>query len=255
MPGFRMKLLCCSAPPAVLAALLFVFTVLPAAAEKVGTITFLLGGREEIQVKPSTSQVWSPARLKAAVMDGDMIKTLVESRCEITLTDGTIIRIGENSSFHFIDVNLKKQVRQLRAELPQGEAWVNASTAKAGKKDFQLKAPTAVCAIRGTIYDVAADSATTCKVYDGKVEVGPVTKWSTSMPREARSGPPQQVQGPVEVPGPFEVTLEEWQQIVRGQQIVVRKDGKFAKSLFDQKADSTDEWVKWNKELDAKAKK
>ncbi|HNY93051.1 MAG TPA: hypothetical protein PKM23_16125, partial [bacterium] len=94
-----------------------------------------------------------------------------------------------------------------------------------------------------------------CKVYDGKVEVGPVTKWSTSMPRETRSGPPQQVQGPVEVPGPFEVTLEEWQQIVRGQQIVVRKDGKFAKSLFDQRADSTDEWVKWNKELDAKAKK
>ena len=185
MLDFRIKPYFYSAVPAVLAAL-FVFAVTPAAAEKVGTITFLLGGKEEIQVKPFNSEVWSPARLKAAVMDGDVIKTLVESRCEITLTDGTIIRIGENSSFHFIDVNLKKQMRRLRAELPQGEAWVNASTAKAGKKDYQLKAPTAVCAIRGTIYDVIADSATTCKVYDGKVEVGPVTKWSTSMPGAAK---------------------------------------------------------------------
>ncbi len=255
MFGFCRILSIRSRSTAALAAAVLVFTVTPATAEKVGTITFLLGAQGDIQVKPAKSEVWSPARLKAPVMDGDMVKTLVESRCEITLTDGTIIRIGENSSFHFVDVNLKKQTRQLKAELPQGESWINASTAKPGKKDFQLKAPTAVCAIRGTIYSVTADSATTCKVYDGKVDVGPVTSWSTSMPREPRGGPPRQVQGPVQVAGPFQVTLEEWQQIVRGQQIVVRKDGKFAKSLFDQQADSTDEWVKWNKELDAKAKK
>lgn len=223
-------------------------------AEKIGTVTFLLGGPNDIQIQKSASDPWLPVKLKAAIMDGDRIKTLVESRCEITLTDGTIIRIGENSSFHFIDVNLKSSVHKLKAELPQGDSWVNASSTKAAKKDFQLKAPTAVCAIRGTIYRVEADSTTTCKVYEGKVDVGPPTVWSASMPKEKRIGPPQQVPGPTQIPGPYEVTLEQWQQIVRGQQIIVRKDGKFAKSAFDEKADEMDEWVKWNKQLDAKAK-
>jgi hypothetical protein len=222
--------------------------------EKVGTITFILGAPGDIQIKAARAEAWAPVKLKSDVMDGDMIKTSAESRCEITLTDGAIIRIGENSSFHFIEVNLKGKVHKLKAEMPQGDSWINASTGKEGKKDFQLKAPTAVCAIRGTIYRVEADSTTTCKVYDGKVDVGPLSVWSTSMTKETRSGPPQQVQGPVQVPGPYEVTLEEWQRIVRGQQIIVRKDGKFAKSAFDEKADAADDWVKWNKQRDAKAK-
>ena len=234
--------------------LLLALTICSAQAEKIGSITFLLGAPGDIQIKSGKSDTWVAAKLHAAITDGDMIKTQVESRCEITLFDGAIIRIGESSTFHFIDVNLKSAVHKLKAELPQGDAWVNASAAKAGKKDFQLKAPTAVCAIRGTIYRVEADSATTCKVYDGKVDVGPVSAWGTPLPKGLRNGPPQQVPGPTQVPGPYQVSLEQWQQIVRGFQIVVRKDGKFAKSLFDEKADESDDWVKWNKELDAKAK-
>ncbi|HQG45285.1 MAG TPA: hypothetical protein PLG50_06480, partial [bacterium] len=77
---------------------------------------------------------------------------------------------------------------------------------------------------------------------------------SVKMPRQQQSGPPQEVSGPKQIPGPFEVSLEQWQQIVRGQQIVVRKDGKFAKSPIDEKSDAADDWVKWNKQLDAKAR-
>ncbi|HNW58776.1 MAG TPA: FecR family protein [bacterium] len=233
---------------------LLILLAVPALAEKVGTVTFLLGAAGDIQIQSAGKTAWTPAKLKGSVMDGDLIQTRVESRCEITLTDGTVIRIGENSSFHFVDVNLKTRVRTLRAELPAGDAWINAANAKPGQKEFQLKAPTAVCAIRGTIYRVAADSTTTCKVYDGQVSVGPLSAWSVKMPRSPQGGAPQQVPGPTQVPGPYQVTLEEWQQIVRGQQIVVRQDGKFAKSAFDEKADAANEWVKWNKQQDAKAK-
>lgn len=235
-------------------ALLLLLPVWPVLAEKVGTITFLLGAADDIRVQSAATSAWNPAKLKGNVMDGDLIQTRIESRCEITLTDGTIIRIGENSSFHFVDVNLKTRVRTLRAEMPKGSAWINAANAKAGQKDFRLKAPTAVCAIRGTIYGVEADSVTTCKVYDGKVEVGPVSAWSVSMPRQKQSGPPQQVAGPTQIPGPYEVSLADWQQIVRGMQIVVRKDGKYAKSPIDETRDADNDWVNWNKQLDAKAK-
>lgn len=224
-----------------------------AQAEKIGSITFMLGAPGDIELRAAGAATWAPAKLKAVLNDGDAIRTRIESRCEITLLDGTIIRIGEKSTFEFIDVNLKSSVRKMKAELPQGDAWINASTAKSGKKEFQLKAPTAVCAIRGTIYRVEADSATTCKVYDGKVSVGPASAWGQPLPKGKLTGPPHEVPGPTQVPGPYQVTLEQWQEIVRGIQIVVRKDGKFDKSPFDQQADAADEWVRWNKELDAKA--
>jgi hypothetical protein len=251
MNGFSRRL--AGSPWLACTVILFLLWNCSSRAEKIGSITFILGAPGDIERKAAGSAEWAPARLKAEVNDGDAIRTRVESRCEITLLDGAIIRIGENSSFEFIDVNLKSAIHKLKAELPQGNVWINAATAKAGKKEFQLKAPTAVCAIRGTIYRVEADSVTTCKVYDGKVDVGPVTAWGQRLPKSKLNGPPQQVPGPSQLPGPYQVTLEQWQQIVRGFQIVVRKDGKFDKSAFDQEADAANDWVKWNKELDAKA--
>jgi hypothetical protein len=52
----------------------------------------------------------------------------------------------------------------------------------------------------------------------------------------------------VHVPGSFEVSRDQWIQIVAGQQIEVKADGKDYKSKIDQQSDQEDEWVKWNRQ-------
>ena len=54
------------------------------------------------------------------------------------------------------------------------------------------------------------------------------------------------------MPGPYEVSLEDWIKLVEGWQINVRKDGKYSLFEFDKTADGELDFVKWNKERDTK---
>ena len=65
-------------------------------------------------------------------------------------------------------------------------------------------------------------------------------------------GPVTEVTAPDQVSGPYEVSLEDWVSLVEGMQINVRKDGKYSLFKFDQDADTGLDFVKWNKEQDAK---
>ncbi len=230
--------------------------VVPAeAGEQIGQISFILGGSNDIQVQHSGHSTWEAAKLKMPIFDGDLLMSKTESRCEVKLTDGSVVRIGENTKFHFTKVNISKKQREAKAEVTAGHVWVNLPPDKSQKNSFQIKAPTAVCAVRGTIYRVDADSTTKCVVYDGAVSVGPVSFWGKDMPRTPPIVKPQPVPGPQQIPGPYEVSLEQWQQIVKGYQIVVRRDGKFAKEKTDETKDSQSDWVRWNKEMDSLLKR
>ena len=64
---------------------------------------------------------------------------------------------------------------------------------------------------------------------------------------------PYEVEGPHEIPGPREVSLEEWSLIVKSMQRVrVDKNGNVAYSgqfsRFD--AEEQNDWVRWNLALD-----
>jgi hypothetical protein len=223
---------------------------------QIGTITFILGGKNDVLIKHHNSQQWNAAKLKMTVLNDDVLQTKKESRCEVKLGDGSLVRIGENSIFEFATAPGQIQ-KDVRAELKKGRAWANLAPFKSQNKQFQIKAPTAVCAVRGTIYRVDADSLTRCSVYDGQVDVGPVSLWGMTQQQqqESKSLQPVEVPGPTEIPPPYQVSLEQWIQIVQGFQIIVRPDGKYAKSKIDLQADSQDEWVKWNQEFDSKVRR
>jgi hypothetical protein len=90
-------------------------------------------------------------------------------------------------------------------------------------------------------------------VYQGSVDVGPLwaTQSDTSHPKQQKIfQPPHEVPGPTQVPGPFEVSLDQWVRIVAGQQIEVRADGKYHKSKINEQIDQEDEWVRWNRQRD-----
>jgi ferric-dicitrate binding protein FerR (iron transport regulator) len=185
------------------------------------------------------------------VRRGDRIKTAKEARCEIKLNDGSVIRIGENSDFDFQQSNLSKSTRQVEAGLSFGKIWAVVTKWANPKDQFTVKSPTAVCAVRGTIYRMEADSTTRVAVYDGQVDVGPTDDLRRQLQQQQRPlGPPQRIPGPTQVPGPYQVSLEQWERLVQGYQIEVRNNGRYAKTQIDSTAEAQVDWIRWNQERD-----
>jgi len=223
--------------------------------EVLGKITFVLGKAGEVRILHADQEIWVPAKTKMPVYVGDKINTQAESRCEIKLNEGSVIRIGENAQFDFEKSLVTSQKRNFEAGLAQGKIWANIVSLVWGEK-FEIKSPTAVCAIRGTIYSIAADSTTRVAVYDGQVEVGPTQALRDQLQQTPRpTGPPQQIPGPTQVPGPYQVSLEQWVRLVKGYQIEVRTDGRYAQAPIDQQRDLQNDWVRWNLERDREIKR
>jgi len=225
------------------------WTLVPRADAPIGFINFMIGGPGDITILHKGAAEWLAAKLKMDVLNGDRMTTKAESRCEVKLTDGSLIRVGENSQFEFSQASLGKATKHVKAELTKGRVWVSAKPVK-GSSQFQVKSPTAVCAIRGTIYRMEVDSTTKILVYDGAVDVGPSAALQQELQKRPKSLKPYQVPGPYEVPPPYQVTLEQWIRIVRGFQVEIRPNGLFAKSRIDEAEDAKLDWVRWNKERD-----
>ncbi len=140
----------------------------------IGLISFYLG---QIDLRPAQSEAWTKARLKASLAAADSVRTERKSRCEITFLDQYILRIGERVTV-VID-SLPEGGR--RVELAAGEAWV-LTLLKGGRGNFHLRTPTAVCAIRGTVYRVTTDSTHAhFRVYEGSISVTPIDEAGTSL--------------------------------------------------------------------------
>ena len=235
--------------PLLLMVIILMTGFIPASHTSIGKINFILGSSNDVTIKRAGQPDWQNAKLYSPIYNGDQIKTKKESRCETKLNEQGVIRIGENTTFTFQNDQINKN---FNAEIVNGRLWANIQKLSR-RSHFQVRTPTAVCSIRGTIYRIDADSSTKVMVYQGSVDVGPLwaVKTDTSSSREQKSyQPPFEVPGPTQVPGPFEVSLEQWVRIVAGQQIEVRADGKYYQSKIDQQLDQEDDWVKWNRERD-----
>ena len=224
-----------------------------------GKITLPLG-----KVDVSTAEnKWSRALPNQPVFEGNVIRTHVKSRCEITLTGGGRLRIGEQSELELNEADVKPMSKNFNANLKKGNIWVSAKAAFGEKKNIAVRTPTAVAAIRCTKYRAkAGDDESSVLVYDGKVDVIQSKNYIEERKEKRKGlapkntpfklGPVTEIKAPTQVSGPYEVTLEEWVTLAEGMQINIRKDGKYSMFEFDQSADGDLDFVKWNKEQDAK---
>jgi hypothetical protein len=219
-------------------------------ADMVAKITTFEGA---VQVMKKGSTDWKNARPGMPLEVGDQIYTQAESFAEIRYTIGTVLRMDEKTKVT-LESSTEKTVKSKSAI---GTVWINMRKLVSAGKEFQVSTPTAVAAIRGTVYDMSTteDSASDVSVYEGKVAVGPSDDLKKKLEAEkkksaARSETPVEVPGPEEIPGPYEVSLDQWRTIVAGQKIVVRNDGKFAQEKFDAQAAAKNAFVKKNLELD-----
>ena len=217
----------------------------------VAKITFPLGN---VLVLPKGEKKMQKAGFNQDLHSGDKVKTEKQARCEIKYTDGSIVRIDEQSIYTIEKAELKQNKKEVESSLSLGRLWANIKKLASSSDNWLLRGPSAVVAVRGTVYrmDANADSSSRILVYEGSVNVGPPS-WAPGSGAQGQNqgGPPRQVQGPTQVQGPRQVTLEQWVEIVKAQQqIVVQPDGSFQKSDFDLVADAQSSWVKWNQERD-----
>jgi hypothetical protein len=227
----------------------------PISKEPVGKVSFPLN---RVFVIPEGSSKLQMAYFNMDVFSGDKIETKRESRCEITLRSGDVTRIDENSIYTLEEIEATKETVKATSFLSIGRLWSTIRKVFSSDDYVQVKSPSAVIAVRGTIYrvDVEEDSSTSLRVYDGEVEVSPSQESFGALPRGQLDqprplGPPTDVPGPTDVAGPRDVSEREWLEIIKAQQqIVIRPDGSFQKSDFDLVEDGKSDWVQWNKKRD-----
>ena len=137
--------------------------------------------------------------------------------------------------------------RKLSARLFLGKLWAKVTSAIQGEQKFQVETENAVAGVRGTTFRVDAnqDKSVLVRVYDGEVAVA----------QGAPAGAPKQGERR-EVPGPQEVTRDQWEKLVgRQMQILISADGTPGNpEPFSPDVDQDDPFARWNLQRDAAPK-
>jgi hypothetical protein len=201
--------------------------------KEVGEIDFRLG---DLNVKNRTRSASLDEEDK--VFEKDTLLTGKESRCEIKLADGSVLRLSESTKYVIDRFEQSGEKVNFQGYLVSGESWTNVNRADSKTKDFKVKSPIAVAAVIGTAYKMTADGKITeISVLDGKVDVDLEQEKKAELKIEPKkdsgSMVPKQSMAPKQIPGPYEVTLSEWISIVKGEKISIRNDGKYSKTKTD----------------------
>lgn len=237
----------------IVIAMLVLQTVSLSAEEKdpLGTITFFIG---DVQISHENEKDTVKAEIGQNVYPGDIISAGKESRAELTLHTGNIIRVDQNSQYQLLFQEGKEEDKGNKVVLrvTLGKLWVNLKNLIQTGQSIEIRSPDAVMAVRGTIARFDANKGSSLVyVYRGYVEVAATKKTDVSGKIEVKGvDGPTTVTGPHSVDGPYQVSREAWTEIIAGQMITIDADGKSNRQKFDTKA-AGDGWAQWNKMRDA----
>lgn len=193
---------------------------------------------EKALYRKNTNSAWETLNKGQALYPHYEIKTLENTLLTLKLGDGSEVRVAPNSLMRINNPDSTK-ANQFDLQLIIGKAWAKLrKNVQLGTK-LILHTAQARIDIRGTSYEaIAGDTETQLHVFSGNVAVTP----------ESGGG---QIQAPVEIKGPHEVSKEEWQMIVAAFHQVRIKKGQIPNqpSKFNLNEVSND-WIKWNLQQD-----
>jgi hypothetical protein len=208
-----------------------------------GSVTFLDGEADRI-ADGRTERLAQGGSLR----EGDEVETRKRTRIELTLADGSVVRLGPLSRARLEKAAFGRAPddRKVSARLLVGNLWANVAHAVGGDSRFEVKTDNAVAGVRGTTFrvDASRDRSVVVRVYSGTVAV------AAGLPSRAEHQPGQPRH---EVPGPQEVTREQWEKIVTAMmELRVSASGQAEEPrAFALAAD--DPWESWNRQRDAGA--
>jgi len=135
----------------------------------IGSVSAIVG-KAMLKRQPSTS--WLKAKIKLPVYESDAVSTGEESRCEIALTGDKVVRLGEKT----VAVISAQDEANSKVKTTRGSVWINVKHL-VNNRSFEVSSPTAVAAIRGTVFSINCDTnATQYMVFRGAVAITPQKK-------------------------------------------------------------------------------
>ncbi len=197
----------------------------------------------------SGAHVFQTASPNLILKPNDEITTGKDGRAELVLDNRSVMRLAPNSNLKIVALQRAASTRSFANSyhasfsLSVGSIWTRVTLFLDKPPKVEVKLPTAIAGVQGTIYraTVAADSTTNVRVYEGTVSVRANPLGNAPQ----RIGPPQQISGP------RQITTEEWIKMVRAyQELVIAKNGKPSepRPFTDQGNDLA--WARWNQERD-----
>jgi hypothetical protein len=229
---------------ALLGAALLAVAAAAATAQPAGTVTFVAG--DAARTAAGKSEKLS---VGSVVYAGDVLETQRRTRLEVKLADQSVLRLGPSSRTVLEQATFGKtpEERKVGAKLLVGKVWANVAKVVGGEARFEVQTENAVAGVRGTTFrvDAATDRSVVVKVYSGTVAVaaGPVPR-----PEHGGAKPERR-----QVPGPQEVSREQWEKIVTTMmQVRVSAAGVPGEpEAFALAKAGDDEWEEWNRSRDA----
>ena len=130
-------------------------------------------GRNAEIMKAGPAPSWQAVKKAMPFAEGDRIKTGPGGFCEILVKDGTFIRVDERSDLAAGELRLNVSNRSYIFSFLAGKAmWLAAKFKTTAASKFEVRTPSAVCAVRGTAFTVAVSSQDTAVgLFEGNLSV------------------------------------------------------------------------------------
>ena len=156
---------------ALLLPLIFLnFTPIPLQREAV--VKYVIG---EVEAQSRQQTSWRNLKINNTLMEGDRIKTALNSRVELSMPDGTILKINENTIFDLDEIKIpdEDQEDKMVFTIWAGNIWAKFTKLISPRQERRVESPGAVVAIRGTTIEmnVDMDQNTRVRVEEGSVVV------------------------------------------------------------------------------------
>ncbi len=136
-----------------------------------GVVTFLKGQADFL---PAGGSAWIPLKIKAALMPGEVIRTLKDSAVQISYQDGDILFLRGNTRLRIDSARARTSHNRVYEMFLEAGRAINTIRRSTGKKvRYRVRTPTAVAAARGTEFRtrVEGNNITRVEVLKGAVNV------------------------------------------------------------------------------------
>jgi len=135
-------------------------------------VKFLIG---KVEYQPFQMSGYRPLSLNHRLGQGDRIKTTLNSRVELTMPDGSVIKINENTIFDIKELKDPETDNEdkMSFTLWAGNMWASFKKIVSTRQTRTVESPSAVVAVRGTTLEMDVDlqQKTQIRVYEGTVSV------------------------------------------------------------------------------------
>jgi len=126
----------------------------------------------DVRLLPAGSQSWLTLKSAVPLKEGSRLKTGAGAWCQILAGDGTFINLYENSETVVETLRLDKDGRDYGFNFIKGRILWMAAKLKHKMSKFEIKTPTAVCAVRGTDFTIDVASATAdVGLFEGQLDI------------------------------------------------------------------------------------